>query len=92
MRLGTACFVGGITRQSQKKTRDVYDYRKQLEHDQSERSVKLLLDAHGIEASTAVAAWVLLEPNEESQTEGTVQEVGIRIGGDIPKLAHNDPQ
>ena len=37
-------------------------------------STKLPLDAHSTEASSAVDAWVLLEPNKEGQTEGTGEE------------------
>ena len=36
--------------------------------------MKLPLDAHSREASSAVDAWVLLEPNKEGQTEGTDEE------------------
>ena len=65
LRLGMGWFGGVITRQSQERTRDVLDYRVQLEQDQSVRSTKLPLDAYNTEASAAVGAWVLLEPNEE---------------------------
>ena len=54
----------------------VFAYRVQLEQDQSVRSMKLPLDAYNTEASAAVGAWVLLEPNEERQTEGTAEGGG----------------
>ena len=62
---------GLVTRKSQERTKDMYDYRvKPLEEDQCVRSLKLPLGAHNTESSAAVGAWVLLQPNEEEQREG----------------------
>ena len=36
--------------------------------------MELPLDAHSREVSSAVDAWVLLEPNKEGQIEGTGEE------------------
>ena len=63
-------FGGLITRKSQERTKDLYDYRGHLEEDQSVRSLKLPLGAYSTESSAAVGAWVLLQPNEEEQREG----------------------
>ena len=52
---------------------DVFDYRAQLEQYQIVRSMKFPLDAHNTEASAAVDASILIEPNEERQTEGTAE-------------------
>ena len=41
-----------------------------LEEGQSVRSLKFPLGAYITESSAAVGAWVLLQPNEEQQTEG----------------------
>ena len=43
VRLGMGWFGSLITRQSQQRTRHLYDYRVHLEQDQSTRSMKLLL-------------------------------------------------
>ena len=54
-------FGGVITRQSRERTRGVFDYRVQLEHDQIVRSMMLPLDAYNTEASAAVGACVLFQ-------------------------------
>ena len=60
-----------ITRNnSQARTTDLYDYRVNLEEDQSVRSLKLLFGAFSTESSSAVGAWFLLQPNEKEQREG----------------------
>ena len=75
--MGMRWFGGVIPScQSQERTRDVYDYRVQLEQDQSVRRMELPLDAYNTEASAAVGAWVLLEPNKKRQTEGTTAAEG----------------
>lgn len=38
--------------------------------------MKLLLDGYSTDPSVAVGAWVLLQPNEEEQAEGTVGNGG----------------
>ena len=45
VRLGMGWFGGLITRQSQERTKHVYDYRVHLVESQSLRSMKLPLDA-----------------------------------------------
>lgn len=70
VRLSIGWFGGLIARKSQERTKDLYDYRVHLEEDQSVRSLKLPLGAYSTESSAAVGAWVLLQPNEEEQTEG----------------------
>ena len=63
-------FGGFITRKSPERTKDLYNYRVRLGEDQSVRSLKLPLGAYSTESSATVGAWVLLQPNEEEQTEG----------------------
>ena len=46
VRLGMGWFGGMITRQSQERTRHLYDYRVHLEVDQSTRSMKLPLQMY----------------------------------------------
>ena len=53
--------------------------------------MELPLDAHSPEASSAVDAWVLLEPNKEGQTEGTGERARLPINGDTCKEAYEDP-
>ena len=48
-------FGGLITRKSQERTKELYDYRVHLE-DQSVRSMKLPLGAYSTETSAAVGA------------------------------------
>ena len=67
------CFGGLIIRQSQERTKHVYDYhRVHLAEDQNVRSMKLLLDAYSTDPNAWVGAWVLLEPNDEEQTGDAV--------------------
>lgn len=54
----------------------------QLEQDQSVRSMNFPFDAYSTELSAALGAWVLLEPNEEGQTEGTVGGGGSQACGE----------
>ena len=65
-------FGGLITRKSQERTNDLYDYRVHLEKNQSARSMKLPLVAYSTETSAAVGAWVLRERNDKEQTAGAV--------------------
>ena len=64
-------FGGLITRTSQERSKELYDYRVHLK-DQSVRSMKLPLGAYSTETSAAVRAWVLLESNDKDQTGGAV--------------------
>ena len=69
-------YGGLITRNSQERTKEVYDYRLHLEEDQSVRSMKLPLGTYRKETSAAVGAWVLLERNDKDQTGGAVGRGG----------------
>lgn len=83
-RLGTRWFSGVITRKSQEQTQHVYDYRVQLEQDQSKRIMKLLLRAYSTEINKRGGGCVdLLEPDEEEQTEGTAVEGGGHIAASL---------
>ena len=55
VRLSMGWFGGLITRKSQERTKELYDYRVHLE-DQSVRSMKLPLGAYSTETSAAVGA------------------------------------
>ena len=55
VRLSMGWFGGLITRKSQERTKELYDYRVHLE-DQSMRSMKLPLGAYSTETSAAVGA------------------------------------
>ena len=84
VRLSMEWFGGLITRKSQERTKDLYDYRVHLEEDQSVRSLKLPLGAYSTESSAAGGAWVLLQPNEEEQREGAAVaggEQNSQLGG-----------
>lgn len=94
VRLGMGWFGGLITRKSQERTKNVYDYRVHLEADQSVRSMKLPLAAYSTENTAAVGAWVLLELNDAEQTGGTVGQVGqtsqpkgSEAGREIPSVS-----
>ena len=76
VRLSMGWFGGLITRKSQERTKELYDYRVHLEEDQSVRSMKLPLGAYNTETSAAVGAWVLLERNDKDQTGGAVGRGG----------------
>ena len=69
-----------ITRKSQERTKEVYDYCVHLEEYQSVRSMKLPFGAHSTETSAAVGG-VLLERNDQEQTGGTVG-----VGGQSSQL------
>ena len=91
VRLSTGWFGGLITRQSQERTKNVYDYRVHLVEDPSARSMKLPLDAYSTDPNAGVGAWVLLEPNDEEQArdavEGSRQECQLVVteaGGERP--------
>ena len=52
-------FGGVITRQSQERARHVFDYRVQLEQDQSVRSIKAVVNTvGGLLASRRVFCWL----------------------------------
>ena len=72
VRLSMGWFGGLITRKSQERTKELYDYRVHLEEDQSVRSMKLPLGAYSTETSAAVGAWALLERIDKDQTGGAV--------------------
>ena len=87
-------FGGLITRNSQERTKYVYDYRVHPKADQSVRSTKLPLAAYNTENSTALGAWVLLEPKDAKQTGGTVggggqnsHLGGSEAGGERPAVS-----
>ena len=63
-------FGGMITRQSQERTRHLYDYRVHLEADQSTRSMKLPLQRYSGVPSAAVGSWVLLKRSTVEQLDG----------------------
>ena len=71
IRLGMGWFGALITRQSQLRTRHLYDYRVQLELDQSRRSMKLLLDKYSADdPDGGVGSWVLLDRTTAEQVAG----------------------
>ena len=76
VRLGMGWFGGSITRQSQERTRHLYDYRVHLELDQSTRmhSMKLPLEKYTGELDAVVGSWVLLEENTAEQMDGAAIE------------------
>ena len=93
-RLSMGWFGGLITRQSQERTKHVYDYRVHLAEDQRVRSMKLPLVAYSTDPNAGVGAWVLLEPNEEEQTGDAVggsrqkcQLVVTEAGGERPAVS-----
>ena len=68
--LGMDWFGGLITRQSQQRTRHLYDYRVYLEQDQSTRSMKLQLEKYSRDPDVVVGSRVLLERNTAEQVDG----------------------
>ena len=70
VRLGMGWFGGMITRQSQERTRHLYDYRVHLEVDQSTRSMKLPLQRYSGDPGAVVGSWVLLERSTVEQVDG----------------------
>ena len=79
LRLSVGWFGGYITRKSQERTINshVYDYRVQLEEDQSARSMRLPLDRCTTDPSAVLGAWALLEQDQERQAEGTPENAGV---------------
>ena len=63
-------FGGLITRQSQERTRHIYDYLVQLHLDQSTRSMKLPLEMYGGDPDAVLGSWVLLERSTVGQMDG----------------------
>ncbi|CAN0237471.1 unnamed protein product, partial [Ectocarpus sp. 6 AP-2014] len=61
VKLSLGWFGGLITRQSQERTRHLYDYRVHFELDQSTRGMKLPLEKYSEDADAVVGSWVLLE-------------------------------
>ena len=81
VRLGMGWFGGSITRQSQERTRHLYDYRVHLELDQSMRSMKLPLEKYTGEPDAAlVGSWVLLEESTAEQMDGAAIEAVAATG------------
>ena len=65
---GMGWFLGQISRAAPPQTSHTYDYRVVLACDQSTISVKMPLDAHGVdEANVDVGAWALIEPIDDSE-------------------------
>ena len=94
VRLSMGWFGGLITRQSQERTKHVYDYRVHLAEDQRVRSMKLPLDAYNKDPNAGVGARVMLEPNDEEQTGdgvgGSRQECQLVVteaGGERPAVS-----
>ena len=92
IRMGWFGFL--ITRKSQERAKELYDYRLHLEENQSVRSMKLPSGAYSMETSAAVGAWVLLERNDNEQTGGAVgrggqnsQLGGQEAGGERPAVS-----
>ena len=63
-------FGGLIARQSQERTRHIYDYLVQLHLDQSTRSMKLPLEMYGGDPDAVLGSWVLLERSTVGQMDG----------------------
>ena len=59
-----------ITRQSQEGTRRIYDYREQLDLDQSTHSMKLPLEMDSGDPDAVLGSWVLLERSTVEQMDG----------------------
>ena len=71
VRLGMGWFGGLITRQSQERTRHIFDYRVvQLDLDQSTRSMKLPLEMYSGDPDAVSGSWVLLERSTVEQVDG----------------------
>ncbi|CAM9368655.1 unnamed protein product [Sphacelaria rigidula] len=70
VRLGMGWFGELITRQSQERTRHVYDYRVHFEVDESTRSMKLPLEMYSGDSDVVVGSWVLLERSTVEQVDG----------------------
>ncbi|CAB1111412.1 unnamed protein product [Ectocarpus sp. CCAP 1310/34] len=71
VRLGMGWFGGLITRQSQERTRHLYDYRVHLDLDQSTRGMKLQLEMYKGDPDAVVGSWILLERNTVEQVDGS---------------------
>ncbi|CAB1107234.1 unnamed protein product [Ectocarpus sp. CCAP 1310/34] len=69
VRLGMGWLGGIITRQSQERTRHLYDYRVHLDLDQSTRSMKLPLEMYR-DPDAVVDSWILLERSTVEQVDG----------------------
>ena len=59
-----------ITRQSQERSRHIYDYRVQFDLDQSTRSMKLPLEMYSGDPDAVLGSWVLLERSTVEQMDG----------------------
>ena len=81
VRLGMGWFGGLIIRQSQERTRHLYDYRVQLQEDQSTRSMKLPLEKYSGDPDAVVGSWVLLQRNVAEQGEATVATPRVSRSG-----------
>ena len=90
IRMGWFGFL--ITRKSQERAKELYDYRLHLEENQSVRSMKLPLGAYSMETSAAVGAWVLLERNDKAR-QGVQPEGAARtVSWEIQKQAEKNRQ
>ena len=69
-----------ITRQSQERTRHLYEYRVHLELDQRTRSMKLPLEKYTGEPDAVVRSWGLLEESTAKQMDGAAIEAVAATG------------
>ena len=79
VRLGIGWFGGLITRQSQERTRHLYDHRVHIELDQSTRSMKLPLEKYNGDPDAVVGSWVLLEKSTAEQADGVGAEATLGV-------------
>ena len=77
-------FGGLTTRQSQERTRHLYDYRVHIELDQSTRSMKLPLEKYNGDPDAVVGSWFLLEKKstaEQADGVGAEATLGVSRAG-----------
>lgn len=75
-------FGGLITRQSQQRTRQFYDYRVHFEEDQSTCSMKLPLEKYSGDPDAVMGSWVLLKGDAAQQVEGAATRAVATPGVD----------
>ena len=80
VRLGMRWFGRAITRQSQERTRHMYDYLVHLEPDQSTRSMKLPFGKYTGEPDAVVGSWDLLVESTAEQMDGAAIEAVAATG------------
>ena len=83
-------FSGLITRQSQQRTRPLYDYCVHLEQDQSTRSMKLPMETYNGDPDAVVGSCVLLEGNTAEQVDGVT--IGAVATTGVSKLGGTNAQ